>query len=172
MTTAAETKQDTAPAADASQDAGAAAPPEPSPVDQLREDQLKAGKATGKAKRAADQFKRATPAEHRAGQLGAKPIDGRVDNMTRRDDNDVLQGHFCRIDYGKMSAEDVASVESIVGEGNTGVGRADYGVYLHPGALDPTTGYPLTAVVLLRDEHSAQIVVPYDALVAANAGGR
>lgn len=148
-----------------------AAAPSPKTVEQLRDEQLKAGQTTGEVKKAAEAFKDATPAEHRAGRIGAKPLDGRVDNMTRRSDADVLDGHFCRIDYGKLSKAERASVESIVGEGNTGVGRADYGIYLNPGQL-AEDGYPLTAVVLLRDEHSAQIVVPYDALVPAQAGGR
>lgn len=140
-------------------------------VEKQRDKQLDAGRATGKAREFANRLKDATPAEQRSRKLGVHPIEGRVDNMTRRSDADVLTGHFCRIDYGEMSKAERAAVESIVGEGGTGVGRADYGVFTEAATFDDD-GYPLTANVLLRDEHSAMITVPYDALVPAQAGGR
>lgn len=149
------------------------APVQTQTVEELRDAQLAAGQTTGARKRAAEARTRMNAAEQRAGVRGAKPVDGRVDNMTRRDDNDVLQGHFCVIDFGDKShgSDALKGVEALVGEGNAGAGRADYGVYLNPGELDGD-GYPLTAVVLLRDEHAGQVIVPYGALRPANAGGR
>jgi hypothetical protein len=141
-------------------------PPDQPSVEEQREEQLKAGKVTGKAKTHAEQLAGGTPAEQRTGVMGTKPIEGRVDNMTRRDDSDVLQGHFCVIDFddndhGKAARE---AVEAMIGEGNAKRGFGDYGVYIEPGTLDEN-GYPLTATVMLRDEHSCLVSsVPYGAL--------
>lgn len=150
-------------------------PPQTPSVEEQREAQLKAGKVTGKAKTHAEQLAAGTPAEQRSGVIGTKPIDGRVDNMTRRDDSDVLQGHFCLIDFndddhGKAAVE---AVEAAIGEGNARTGSGDYGVYVEPGSLDEN-GYPLTATVLLRDEHSCLVSsVPYGALrPVVGQGGR
>lgn len=148
-------------------------PPTPS-TDELRERQLEAGKVSGELAAAVEQRADWTPAEHRVGAAGARPIDGRIDNMTRRGDSDVLEGHFCLIDFGDDEHGDGAreAVERVVGEGNAHLGAADYGVYVGPGELDET-GYPLTATVLLRDEHAAQVSgVPYGALRPAQAGRR
>lgn len=165
---------DTSPNAEAT-NPNAPDPPDDTPsVDEQRDDQLKAGKAKGAARTAARKLAKGTPAEQRAGYLGARPTDGRVDNMTRRDDTDVLQGHFCQIDFGDKEFGDAAlkAVELAIGEGNAGLGRGDYGVYTEPGELDDD-GYPITANVLLRDEHAALVGgVPYGALRPANAGRR
>lgn len=147
----------------------AAKPTETAEVEAERNEQLKEGEATGAAKKAANARGDWTPAEHRARKAGATPLDGRVDNMTRRSDRDVLEGHFCTIDLSDKDAK--AGVEHLIGEGNAHPGSGDYGVYVGPGELDGD-GYPLTARVLLRDEHAGEVLVPYAALWPAQAGGR
>lgn len=150
-------------------------PPHEEPtVEERRDAQLKAGETTGKLKAAAVERSNMTAAEQRAGAKGAKPSEGRVDNMTRRNDADVLQGHFCLIDFRdeEFGEDAVKAVEAMIGEGNAHVGSGDYGVYIEPGVLGED-GYPLTATVLLRDEHSCQVSsVPYGALRPTLAGGR
>lgn len=144
-------------------------------VDDQRQEQLRRGHASGDAKKAANAMKDATPAEHRAGHLGAKPVDGRVDNMTRRSDADAIQGHFVLIDFANKEFGDTArkAVEAVIGNGNARVGSGDYGVFTDVGTTDPDTGYPLLVNVLLRDEHSAIVGgVPYGALIPAEAGRR
>lgn len=144
--------------------------------------QLAAGKAKGEAAKAARADKAAlrqgNVAVARDGAQGNGPVQGRVDNMTRRDDTDVDQGHFCLIDYSdKATVKQVADQLAPKGSAleaqgfEPGLGSADYGVYLAPGSVDEN-GYPVTAIVLLRDEHSAQVVVPYDAIKPAGAGRR
>lgn len=143
-------------------------------LDELRDKQLAAGEVHGEVRSAALRRGKMTAAEQRAGVAGAKPNEGRVDNMTRRDDSDVLQGHFCIIDFGDEThgAAAKAAVERAIGEGNARTGSGDYGVYTDPGELG-RDGYPLTATVLLRDEHSCLVSnVPYAALRPAQAGGR
>jgi hypothetical protein len=150
-------------------------PPREEPdIDEQREQQLEAGKASGALARAAEQMADATAAEQRAGHLGAKPSEARVDNMTRRSDADALQGHFVRIDFNdeEFGQDAIDAVERVIGEGNAGVGSGDYGVYTDPGVTDEN-GYPVTATVMLRDEHSALVSsVPYGALRPAQAGQR
>lgn len=93
-----------------------------------------------------------------------------VDNMTRRSDADALQGHFVSIDLSNSKAK--AAVEAAIGEGNAHFGSGDYGVFIGPGETDEH-GYPVTATVLLRDDHAAQVSgVPYEALSPALAGRR
>lgn len=144
---------------------------------------LAGGKAKGAAAKAAAGDKKAARqgniAVLRDGVQGNGPTRGRVDNMTRRDDTDVDEGHFCFIDYSdakvvKMVKDQLAPEGSALAEQGfePGLGSADYGVYLQPGSLNPETGYPELATVLLRDEHGAQVVVPYDALRPAAAGRR
>lgn len=136
--------------------------------------ELKAGKRQGAKLR--DHSAMTIP-EQRANQPGTVPIGGRVDNMTRRDDSDVLQGHFCLIDYGSDAGADAGkAVAAQLGEAalhgrEPGTGVADYGVYLEPGSIGED-GYPQTAIVMLRDEFAAQVVVPYAALKPAPQGGR
>jgi hypothetical protein len=142
--------------------------------------QLTGGKAKGEAAKAAAEDKKAA----RQGNIaklrdgGEGPVGGRVDNMTRRDDTDVDMGHFCYIDYSNSEAKK-AVLSQLAPKGSAlaeqgfepGLGSADYGVYLAPGSTDENN-YPVTAIVLLRDEHSAQVVVPYDAIKPATQGGR
>lgn len=138
---------------------------------------LKAGELVGKGMD--DWSGKTIPEQREAGQPGTKPQAGRVDNMTKRHDGDPLQGHFVYINYSDESVGEAVKAQ-LAPEGSAlanqgfepGLGSADYGVYLQPGQVDPETGYPQTAVVLLRDEHSAQIVVPFDALQPAPQGGR
>jgi hypothetical protein len=141
-------------------------------VAKQRDEQLKAGKVTGKVKAAAAKLADATPVEQRANRLGAALTDGRVDNMSRRSDADALFGHFVLIDYAN-SKEAVKAAEAVLGEGNAGLGQGDYGVYVDVGTSDEN-GYPLTVTVMTRDEHAAQIPgIPYDALrPAPGVGGR
>jgi hypothetical protein len=138
-------------------------------VEEQRKAQLKSGQARGEAKKAAEARADWTPAEQRAGVSGATPFEGRVDNMTRRSDRDVLEGHFCTIDLSDDDAK--AGVEHLIGDGNAHPGSGDYGVYVGPGDVGED-GYPLTARVLLRDEHAGEVLVPYAALWPAQAGGR
>jgi hypothetical protein len=150
--------------------------------EQAQSAQLAAGRAKGAARKAAAADRRAARqgnvAVLRDGEVGSGPVRGRVDNMTRRDDTDVNEGHFCYIDYGNAEAKKMV-LSQLAPKGSAlaqqgfepGVGSADYGVYLQAGGLDET-GYPVTAVVLLRDEHAAQVVVPYDAISPAPARGR
>lgn len=138
-------------------------------VDQQREAQLKHGQVHGDARTVAIARENWTPAEHRANRAGATPFEGRVDNMTRRNDADVLEGHFCVIDLSDETAK--AGVEHLIGDGNARPGSGDYGVYVGAGELGDD-GYPVTARVLLRDEHAGEVLVPYAALYPAQAGGR
>jgi hypothetical protein len=142
--------------------------------------QLAGGKAKGEARKAASEDRKAA----RQGNIaklrdgGEGPVGGRVDNMTRRDDTDVDMGHFCYIDYSNKEAKQAVQ-DQLAPKGSAlekqgfeaGLGSADYGVYLAPGSTDENN-YPVTAIVLLRDEHSAQVVVPYDAIKPAPQGGR
>jgi hypothetical protein len=150
--------------------------------EQAQSAQLSGGKAKGEAAKAARADKKlarqGNVAVLRDGEVGTGPLRGRVDNMTRRDDTDVLEGHFCYIDYSKAAVRQ-AVTDQLAPKGSAlekqgfepGLGSADYGVFLQPGSFDEN-GYPATATVLLRDEHSAQIVVPYEAIKPAPQGGR
>lgn len=145
---------------------------------QAREEraQQKAELAAGKGGPSGAKLK--TVVAQRTGDPNGKPLFGTVDNMTRRHGAEPLQGHFVRIDYSKSGAVKAVK-DQLAPKGSAldaqgfepGIGSADYGVYLGPGQLGDD-GYPETAIVFLRDEHAAQIVVPYDALVAEQAGGR
>lgn len=138
---------------------------------------LKAGQDVGKGMD--DWSGKTIPEQREAGQPGVKPTAGRVDNMTKRHDGDPLQGHFVYIDYSDSDVADRVKQQlapegsALAGQGfEPGLGSADYGVYLQPSQVDPDTGYPELAIVLLRDEHAAQVVVPFDALKPAPQGGR
>jgi hypothetical protein len=143
-------------------------------VARQREEQLAAGKVTGQAKTAANRLRDASPIEQRAGHLGARVADGRVDNMSRRDDSDALFGHFCVIDFGhdEFGKDAKKAVEAVIGEGNAHAGSGDYGVFVDIGEADEH-GYPITATVMLRDEHSAQVPgIPYGALRPVDQASR
>lgn len=143
-------------------------------VEEQRDKQLKAGKATGDRKKVAEKLaKDGSPFEQRSGRLGVVG-DGRLDNMSRVDDSTPLFGHFVRIDFGDddHGKDALKAVEAVLGEGNAGVGRGDYGVWVDTGELDEK-GMPLTVTVMTRDEHAAQIpAIPFGALRSAAGGGR
>lgn len=86
---------------------------------------------------------------------------GFIDQMTRRDSSDVPEGHFCTVDRTAKGVD-----TDLLPEGEDG-----YGVYLSPGETDKD-GYPVTALVRLRDNTNATITVPYAALRPASAGRR
>lgn len=149
--------------------------PEEPTTEEKRDAQLAAGEEVGAfAADSAAELADMTPAEQRAGRRGATLIDGRVDNMSRRDDSDPLFGHFVRIDFDGEDGETARkAVEAFIGEGNAGVGSGDYGVWVDNGTLDPDTGYPITCTVMLRDEHAVQVPgVPHSALRNTSQGGR
>jgi hypothetical protein len=130
--------------------------------------------SAGLEERAREQEKRQA-AELRAGQSG-KPKGGKnvadnrapagyggrgvqggfVDQMTRRDATDALEGHFVTVDRTHSDLTDDA--KQALPEGLDG-----FGVYLEPASTDGD-GYPVTAIVLLRDRSNARVVVPYAAL--------
>lgn len=87
-----------------------------------------------------------TPASPRP--LGVA-YDGRV--YRKRDDNDVLSGHFCEVVEGEHE------------------GR--YGVLESTGTLG-IDGYPDEVVVATRDADSENILVPYAAIRPAESGRR
>lgn len=108
-----------------------------------------------------------------AGRGGAQG--GVVDNMSRRSDADALEGHFVSIDLNNAEArEAVKQVLDPTGDLGVepGFGRGDYGVYIEAAASDPDTGYPITAIVRLRDSSNARVTVPFEALSPAEAGRR
>lgn len=112
------------------------------------------------------------PAGARAGVPGDVHTQGGfMDQASRRSGADALEGHFVHIDLNdkdvKKAYED-AFPEDRFPNGH----RGDYGVYLEPVLRDPETGVPVTAVVRLRDDTNARLVLPYAALRPAEAGGR
>lgn len=84
---------------------------------------------------------------------------GFIDQMTRRDVNDVMEGHFCTVDRTNKDVN-----EALLPPGEDG-----YGVYESPAVTDEH-GYPITANVRLRS--NILITVPYEALRPAEARGR
>lgn len=119
-----------------------------------------------------------TPKKQAAAALPAALVNGRVDSVTSRTDADALQGHFVLIDYSDAAVAEAVK-EQMAPKGSPlaeqgfepGIGSADYGVYNHPGEVGED-GYPVTAVVTLRDEHACMVVVPYAALRPSQAGRR
>lgn len=78
---------------------------------------------------------------------------GLVDQMTRRDVSDVMEGQFCTVDRTHKDVD-----ENMLPAGEDG-----YGIYRGPATTDEH-GYPVTAQVDLRDSSFASITVPYEAL--------
>lgn len=107
--------------------------------------------------------------EQRSNRPGEKPLLARVDNMTRRQDSEPLEGHFVSIDLTNEDAK--RGVEAVIGEGNARFESGDYGVYLEPASVGED-GYPVTVRVQLRDDHAAIVNVPFEALSPARAGRR
>ena len=111
-------------------------------------------------------------ARQHAGFTGNGPQAGFVDQITRRTASDALEGHFVRIDLNADGVKEAyKQVQGLYDADTDEVHRGDYGVYLTPAALDEN-GYPVTAVVRLRDETNAVVAVPYEALRPAEAGSR
>lgn len=86
---------------------------------------------------------------------------GFVDQLVREDASQVMEGHFCTVDRNHKGVN-----SDVLPEGEDG-----FGVYLEPATLDKN-GYPVTAVVRLRDATNARIVVPYEALRPTERVGR
>lgn len=81
----------------------------------------------------------------------ASPV--RVDNMTRRSDNDALEGMFCQVVSGPYA------------------GR--WGTFDHVVESDPRSGYPTLIMVISRDERNEMLQVAYsDARPTTSLGGR
>lgn len=113
---------------------------------------------------------RETPEKIDVATLRGRPV-VQVDSMNRRSDADALENHFVAIDLSNTKAK--KAVEAVIGEGNARFGSGDYGIFVAVGEYDDKTGYPVTATVWLRDEHSAQVPnIPYEALSPAQAGRR
>ncbi len=86
---------------------------------------------------------------------GSGPLGGRIDQFSvSRVGSDVVQGQFARVG---VDAEEHA-------------GR--YGVFEEVGMVDPESGYPLTVIFTTRDDNHERLVVAYEDLEPANAGGR
>jgi hypothetical protein len=104
-------------------------------------------------------------AEARApsGVNGVGPVEARVDQLTSRGPGDVLQGHFCTIDRTHKDLSDQVT-ERLAGVDG-------YGVYLEPAEIGED-GYPVSALVRLRDDSHAVVQVPYAALRPAEPRGR
>ena len=163
-------RSQTAAEAELSQRQERAADPEKGLKEQAREQRKEQREELAAGKKGPSGAKLKTIAAQRTGDPNAKPVAGRVDNMTRRDGSDPLEGHFVHIDYSKASVRD--AVKAQLGDHvEPGIGSADYGVFTEVGEIGED-GYPVTAVVFLRDEHGARITVPFDALSRDTAGGR
>jgi hypothetical protein len=107
------------------------------------------------------------PAAARAGAHAHAPVRGGfMDQLSRRSDEDALEGHFVKIDLKNKGVTDAFEQVGLKDH------RGDYGVYLEPASRDPETGVPETAIVRLRDDTNARVTVPYEALSPAVAGGR
>src|SRR5215216_6063138 len=100
------------------------------------------------------EFSDLTPAEQRAGRRLDTAFDGRVDAMSRRSDRDPLVGHFCLVLHDNAEAR--AALAAAIGEENVRPGEATYAVLDRPLELD-TEGWPVTALVVTRDEHAANV---------------
>ena len=91
------------------------------------------------------------PGDPGPGTRFAHPV--RVDNMSRRSDNDALEGHFCDIVSGEHA------------------GRT--GVFDQVVEYDSHTGYPAKIIVITRDADNAWLVVAYeDVRPSASTGSR
>lgn len=124
--------------------------------EKLQREELRAGKG-GVAKDGPSIPDNRTP----TGVGGRGVQGGFVDQMSRRDASDVMEGHFCTVD---RTHKDVDT--NLLPAGEDG-----YGVYVEPAVTDEN-GYPVTATVRLRDNTNRLITVPYEALRPASAGRR
>jgi hypothetical protein len=107
------------------------------------------------------------PAAARAGTSRLAPTQGGfIDQASRRSGDDALEGGFVTLDLNDKGVKD--AYKSVGLEDH----RGQIGVYLEPATLNPDTGIPETAIVRLRDNTHARVVVPDEALSPAEAGGR
>lgn len=124
--------------------------------DKAQADQLKAGESGGVTKQGK------TLAHNRAPESGpgSGVQGGRVDNWTRRDASDALEGHFVTVD---RTHKDVDT--DLLPDGQDG-----FGVFIEVASVGSDT-YPETARVRFRNETISH-VFPYAALRPAEARGR
>lgn len=141
-------------------------------------DELKAGKqgVTAEEKAYIKEVAEA-PAGPRAGHgVNAPTVNGKMDQMSRRNVGDALEGHFVTIDASVDGVEEAYRDARLIRDENDERGeykhQGYYGVYLQPAALDQKTGIPVTAVVRLRDDTNALVRVPYESLSPADPRGR
>lgn len=123
---------------------------------------------SGKAARADEKLQKSgLPAAARVGTYAHAPVRGGfMDQLSRRSDADALEGHFVSIDLNHSGVKDAYKQVGLEDH------RGSYGVYLEPAQRDPETGIPEQAIVRLRDDTNARVMVPYEALSPAAAGGR
>lgn len=131
--------------------------------EKLQAEQLKAGQGVGEDKTDL------TPAQQR-GNERVGTVAGFVDQMSRRSGSDALEGHFVTIDQNFDGVKEAYVQAGLADEDGNPI-AGDYGVYIEPADLDET-GFPVSGVVRLRDDTNARVVVPYDAMNPAAAGGR
>lgn len=98
---------------------------------------------------------------HNRGASDTGVQNGFVDQLVRKDASQVMEGHFCTVDRNHKDVD-----EDLLPAGEDG-----FGVYFEPATLDGD-GYPVTAVVRLRDATNRRLVVPYEALRPTDRVGR
>lgn len=100
-----------------------------------------------------------TVAHNRSTGANAQGVQGGfIDQMSRRDMSDALEGHFCTVDRTHKDVD----------ENQLPPGEDGFGVYESPAVTDED-GYPVTANVRLRG--NVLITVPYEALRPAESRG-
>lgn len=127
-------------------------------TDGLSDEQLKAQQEQLKAGKNGEAKDGPTVAHNRTA-TNTGVVGGFIDQMTRRDMSDALEGHFCTVDRTHKGVD-----ADLLPAGEDG-----YGVYESPATTDKH-GYPVTANVRLRSNRL--ITVPYDALRPAESRGR
>ena len=147
--------------------------------EKAQREELAAGKSklSGPDKAAADLQKNGVPAAARAGAHGHAPTQGGfMDQMSRRSSADALEGHAVTLDLSDKGVQEAYKAANLIRDSDSPQGEyehtGNYGVYLEPQVRDPETGIPVTALVQLRDDTHARIVVPYEALSPAASRGR
>lgn len=95
-----------------------------------------------------------------------QPQNGLVDNVSRRDDSDALEGHFVNIDVQN------ADVKKALKDAGVDTIEGSFGVFTEPATRDPKDGFPVKVMVRLRGASNALLTLPYEALSPAEARGR
>lgn len=119
------------------------------------------------SKAAGDNF----PAEENAvksryGKQQNGPVNGFIDQNSRRNATDALEGHFVSIDLNDKGVKDAYKSAGLPEDFD-----GDYGVYMTVGEVGDD-GYPETAVVRLRGDTAINVTVPYSAIRTTGAGRR